>query len=197
MEDVKEKKQKLRREAESRISALTDPELEEKRTLIRNQLFEFANFKEAEKVFFYAGEGKQAAAASIVASCMDAGKEILIPLFDPKSPENTRLFKINRIDAEHAGGNEGIVRKPDPEKCKLMPFESVDLAVIPGMAFDEKGGRLGSGTGRYDRLMPMLPDTARKVALALEKQIFSLIPMESHDKYVDIIITEKRIIYKI
>ncbi|MFP4453155.1 MAG: 5-formyltetrahydrofolate cyclo-ligase, partial [Desulfobacterales bacterium] len=54
-----------------------------------------------------------------------------------------------------------------------------------------------SGSGHYDRLMSLLPNTARKVALAFEEQVFSAIPMESHDKYVDIIITEKRIIYKI
>ena len=69
--------------------------------------------------------------------------------------------------------------------------------VYIGIAFDEKGGRIGSGDGYYDRMIPKLPVTTRKVALAFECQIFPQIPMESHDRYVDIIITEKRVIYKI
>ncbi|MCF8024684.1 MAG: 5-formyltetrahydrofolate cyclo-ligase [Desulfobacteraceae bacterium] len=196
MEDIKEKKLKLRREAESGISALRESDLDAKRSRIGKQLFEFANFREAETIFFYAGRGGQAAGESIISTCLNTGKEVVVPLFDPKRPENTRLLKINSVDTDLCTGAEGI-GEPDPEKCKPMPFEKIDIAVIPGMAFDEKGGRLGSGTGRYDRLMPMLPDTARKVALAFEEQIFPLIPMEPHDKYVDIIITEKRIIYKI
>jgi 5-formyltetrahydrofolate cyclo-ligase len=65
------------------------------------------------------------------------------------------------------------------------------------VAVDEKGGRLGAGDGTYDRLIPQLPITTRKVSLALEDQVVPQIPAESHDKHVDIIITDKRIIYKI
>ena len=63
------------------------------------------------------------------------------------------------------------------------------IAIIPGVALDEKGGRIGSGEGYYDRFIGNLPITTRKVALSLECQIVQQIPMESHDKYMDIIIT--------
>ena len=80
---------------------------------------------------------------------------------------------------------------------QIEPMERIDIAIIPGLAFDEKGGRIGSGRGYYDRLIPKLAITTRKVALTFEEQIIPQIPMESHDKHVDIIITEKRVIYKI
>jgi 5-formyltetrahydrofolate cyclo-ligase len=75
--------------------------------------------------------------------------------------------------------------------------ECIDLAIVPGIAFDEKGARLGSGRGYYDRFIPRLAITTRKVALTLEDQIVPQIPVESHDRHVDIIITDRRIIYKI
>jgi 5-formyltetrahydrofolate cyclo-ligase len=78
-----------------------------------------------------------------------------------------------------------------------VPIDRVDIAIVPGIAFDEKGGRVGTGEGYYDRLIPRLPVTTRKVALSLEAQILPQVPMESHDKHVDIIITENRVIYKI
>jgi 5-formyltetrahydrofolate cyclo-ligase len=93
-------------------------------------------------------------------------------------------------------GQNGILQ-PDPGKCRTVPIDCIDIAIIPGIAFDEKGGRIGSGDGYYDRLIPHLPVTTRKVALALDDQIIPQVPIEPHDKHVDIIITDKRIIYKI
>ena len=57
--------------------------------------------------------------------------------------------------------------------------------------------RWALGWGYYDRMIPKLPVTTRKVSITLEEQIIPQAPMESHDRYVDIIITDKRIIYKI
>ncbi len=86
---------------------------------------------------------------------------------------------------------------PVENRCKQVPIDRVDIAIIPSLALDEKGGRIGAGDGFYDRLIPKLPATTRKVAIALEEQIMPHIPMDSHDKHVDIIITDTRIIYKI
>ena len=106
------------------------------------------------------------------------------------------LLKLDKVETDLILGARGVL-EPDANHCKTVPIENIDIAIIPGIAFDEKGGRIGTGTGSYDRLIPKLSITTRKVALALECQIIQQIPMESHDKHVDIIITEKRIIYKI
>ena len=106
------------------------------------------------------------------------------------------LHKVDQPDAELRPGPRGVF-EPDPDRCKMVPIDRIDIAIIPGWAFDEKGGRIGSGRGYYDRLIPQLPITTRKVALTFEEQIIAQVPVESHDKHVDIIITDKRIIYKI
>jgi 5-formyltetrahydrofolate cyclo-ligase len=105
-------------------------------------------------------------------------------------------MKVDSSERELIPGPRGVL-EPDVSKCKVVPMDRIDIAIIPGLAFDEKGGRIGSGTGYYDRLIPRLAITTRKVALAFEEQLVAQIPMESHDKHVDIIITDKRIIYKI
>jgi 5-formyltetrahydrofolate cyclo-ligase len=196
MEDVKDKKLKLRKETRERIAALSRQEIAEKRARIEQQLLEFANFQEAETVLFYISRGVEFDLSGIMNSCPQLGKEIILPLFDNKSQGDFPLLKIASMETDlKTAAGRGL--EPDPEKCKPVSFETIDIAMIPGIAFDEKGGRIGGGTGRYDRLIPMLPNTARKVGLAFEEQILGTIPTESHDKSVDIIITEKRIIYKI
>jgi 5-formyltetrahydrofolate cyclo-ligase len=107
-----------------------------------------------------------------------------------------KLMKVDAFGQDLIPGPRGGL-EPDPGKCKVVPMDRIDIAIMPGLAFDEKGGRIGLGTGYYDRLIPRLDITTRKVALTFEEQIIPQVPMESHDKHVDIIITDKRIIYKI
>lgn len=193
MEDVKEKKQKLRNEVSEHLAALPKGAIEAKSDQIEEQLFDFANFVESETALFYFRSDNVINTRKILERCNRMAKAIVLPSFAADS--RVRLWKISNLETDLKSG--GNLIEPDPERCKPIAFDSVDIAIVPGTAFDEKGARLGSGDGLYDRLIPKLPATARKVALALEDQIVSHVPMESHDKYVDIIITDKRVIYKI
>jgi 5-formyltetrahydrofolate cyclo-ligase len=118
-----------------------------------------------------------------------------LPAFDSERLKVTTL-KVDHPDKDLLPGPRGVAQ-PNPARCKPVPLQKIDIAIIPGVAFDEKGARIGSGHGYYDRFIPDLPATTRKVALAFEEQIIPQAPTESHDKHVDIIITDKRIIYKI
>lgn len=70
---------------------------------------------------------------------------------------------------------------------------AIDLVIVPGVAFDASGNRLGFGGGYYDRLLAGMPRTMR-IALAFEGQILDAIPSEAHDERVDIIITPDRVL---
>jgi len=195
MEDLKVKKQEIRCQVEERLDAISQKEITEKYELIEEQLFDFANFREAEVTLLYVNHPNEVDTANILKRCSESTKDIVLPLFTGEN-NGTKLYKISDIKKDLKLGPDNIL-EPDPKRCKAIPIDDVDIAIIPGIAFDEKGGRLGIGNGRYDRIISKLPVTARKVACATEDQMTQLIPMESHDKYVDIIITDKRIIYKI
>ncbi len=70
--------------------------------------------------------------------------------------------------------------------------EDIELMIIPGVAFDRKGNRLGRGKGFYDRLLST--SKATKVGVGYEFQLFDLIPSESHDVAMDMVITQKTLI---
>ena len=192
---MKVKKQEIRNQIKERLDALSKKEIMEKYGLIEEQLFDFANFREAEVTLLYINHPHEVNSKNILKYCSDSTKEIVLPLFRGEN-NGTRLYKISDIEKDLKPGANNIL-EPNPDRCKPVPIDDVDIAIIPGIAFDEKGGRLGLGNGRYDRIISKLPATARKVACATEDQMTQLVPMESHDKYVDIIITDKRIIYKI
>ena len=195
MEEIRETKDEIRDKIGKTLAALAESEVEEKTRRIENRLFEFANFLEANIVLLYINSTSEVNSWKILKRCFDYKKIVILPAFDATKYQ-MKLMKVDNLDTDLILGPRDIL-EPDSSQCNIVPIECIDIAIIPGVGFDEKGGRIGSGDGYYDRLIPQLSITTRKVALAFENQIIPLVHMESHNKYVDIIITEKRIIYKI
>ena len=195
MEEVREAKQEIRAKVEKAIDALETEDRQQKLETIQERLFDFANFLEARIVLLYVNAPNEVPTMPIIQKTVEIGKIVVLPAFDVQK-SGIKLMKIDSPKRDLVMGPRQIL-EPDPQRCRKVPLECIDIAIIPGVALDEKGGRLGAGDGYYDRLIPKLPITTRKVALALEEQIFQQVPMESHDKFVDIIVTNKRVIYKI
>ncbi|MFH1102225.1 MAG: 5-formyltetrahydrofolate cyclo-ligase [Pseudomonadota bacterium] len=195
MDEHAEKKESIRNDIRKLIDSLSEKERLKKTREIENRLFEFANFLESKISLLYVNKKYEIGTREIIRRCYQNGKILVLPVFKPEK-RDMDLMKVDNPNTDLKLGQRGIL-EPDPRVCKAVPIDYIDIAIIPGIAFDEKGGRIGSGEGYYDRLIPKLPITTRKVALSFESQLTPAIPMESHDRYVDIIITEKRIIYKI
>ena len=195
MEEIGAAKIQIREDIAKVISALSEKDIAKKVKAIENRLFEFANFLEAKIALLYVSGDNEVQSRNIIKRAYAYNKIVVLPAFDAKTFD-MKLMKVDDISRELKSGPRGVP-EPDEGLCKIVPIDRIDIAVIPGVAFDEKGGRIGSGKGYYDRLIPKLAITTRKVALTLEEQIIPQVPMESHDKHVDIIITDERIIYKI
>lgn len=195
MQDLKEKKSEIRQETLALRDGLSGKKRAKKSLEIMDRLFDFANFLEAKTVLFYMNVNSEVATDTMIRKAMEYEKGIVLPWVDRKEKQIVS-FRIEDMDKDVQPGYLNIP-EPIPQRCKVMPFEHIDLAIMPGIAFDERGGRIGHGTGFYDRVIPKLDVTTRKVALAFECQIVPQIPMEPHDRYTDIIITENRTIYKI
>ena len=195
MEEIGAAKIQIREDIATIISALTESDMAKKAKAIEDRLFEFANFLEAKIALLYVGGDNEVQTKNIIKRAYSYNKIVVLPAFDPKTLE-MELMKVDKFAQDLKLGPRGVP-EPSTDRCKIVPIDRIDIAIIPGIAFDEKGGRIGTGRGYYDSLIPKLAITTRKVALSLEEQIIPQVPMESHDKYVDIIITDKRIIYKI
>ena len=116
-------------------------------------------------------------------------KRIVIPYC---AGDDLKLFLLENMN-ELAAGCFGIL-EPDERlrsrRQKHVEPEQLDLVMVPGVAFDTSGGRLGHGRGYYDRLLVDVRADTRLAALAFECQIFPEIPMGPHDVYMDLVITE-------
>jgi len=195
MEEGQLSKEDIREVVSQKLHGTPADELDLKYKKIEDQLFGFANFLESRIILLYVEKRNEVKSRDILDRSYHYNKIVVLPAFYPAT-HTMRLMKVDNPKQDLKKGPRGIL-EPDPKKCNEVPIECIDIAIIPGLAYDEKGGRIGSGEGYYDRLIPELAVTTRKVALSTEDQIVPLVPMESHDRFVDIIISEKRVIYKI
>jgi 5-formyltetrahydrofolate cyclo-ligase len=201
MEEMENTKISVLTQVSDRLGELTREALAEKYNGIENKLFEFANFMEAQLAFLSTSTGTDIPTEGIIPTeaiirkALHIEKGIVLPVFtDAKN--SILLYKISDYDKDLVISGDDVP-EPDPEKCKKISLDDIDIAIIPGLAFDDKGGRVGFGNNYYSKLITKLPETCRKVSLAYEEQIVDQIQMESRKFAVDIIITDKRVIYKI
>ena len=121
------------------------------------------------------------------------GKKIVVPWCNDQG--ELELFHLENMD-ELAIGMYKIL-EPAPA-LRLLPAKQVkaqelDLIMVPGVAFDRSGARMGHGKGYYDKLLQHARPDAPLVALAFECQLFPEIPTAAHDIFMDTIITESAI----
>jgi 5-formyltetrahydrofolate cyclo-ligase len=111
----------------------------------------------------------------------------------PRVNQERHMLEIHAVcDAarEIAPGYRGI---PEPRAdCPPVALASIDWVLVPGVAFDAEGRRIGYGGGYYDRLLPLLDRGAARVAGAFELQVVERVPAAPHDTTVDAIVTERR-----
>jgi 5-formyltetrahydrofolate cyclo-ligase len=116
-----------------------------------------------------------------------AGKIIALPRYDSSSGVYEAAL-LRNLTEDLVPGRFGV-REPSPN-CPALPLNQLDLTLVPGIAFDANGRRLGRGKGFYDRLLP--ETTGMKLGLAFDWQESDALPVEPHDVELDAILTPTR-----
>lgn len=167
----------------------THPERErvKKSERIAERLFELPEFRKARVVLFYASKEKEVHTHDMIGRALVAGKRVVLPITDTKARE-LRLSEIKTL-GELAPGAFGI---PEPRTERPVSPDELELVIVPGVAFDERGDRVGYGMGYYDKLLKRVK--CPTVALAFEFQMVPHAHGEEHDVAVQKIVTEERVI---
>jgi 5-formyltetrahydrofolate cyclo-ligase len=127
----------------------------------------------------------------LIDAALAAGKTLALPRVNT-SDRMLELHAVRDVERETAPGYRGIA-EPHPALARIAP-DAVDWVLVPGVAFDVEGGRLGYGGGYYDRLLALLPARAPRVAGAFEAQVVAQVPSAHHDLVLDALATESRLL---
>lgn len=154
-------------------------------------------YQTAQTVMWYLDCRTEVRTRAYVANLLgsDKGKRIIIPYctVDASQSPVLGLWSLDSMD-ELVAGTWNILEPPKHrwgESGKEVSVKTLDLIMVPGVAFDRLGGRLGNGQGYYDKLLNQVRADTTLIGVGFECQLFDKIPMQAHDIYLDGILTDQ------
>jgi 5-formyltetrahydrofolate cyclo-ligase len=157
---------------------------------IFNSLIKSEWYKKANTIFAFVSFKSETDTHKIIKYAIHDGKTICVPRIKSKQ-KGIEIFKIDSFD-QLEKGYFGILEPI--ESCLAVESKDIDLILMPGVAFDRQGGRLGYGAGFYDRFLSKINTSVDKIAVAYHFQVLDNIPMDEHDVRIDGIVTEEEAI---
>lgn len=174
---------KKHREIRSNMSAQTKAQLDNK---LKERLINDSVFKAADIIFAFVSKDIEVNTHEIIKHCFAHSKRVAVPLCN--ASENSMDFYCITSFDDLVQGCYGI-SQPNPKKCKKVCDFSSAICLVPGLAYDRNGFRVGFGKGYYDRFLTDFPGTT--VGLCYSCCIEDELPRSLYDRSVDLVVTEK------
>jgi 5-formyltetrahydrofolate cyclo-ligase len=188
-----DRKQYIRRSIRAVRRGLSEAERLARSRRVWERVADLSCYQRAHMVLSYMAFDHEVLTDGLMQQAMASGKQLVLPMVLGER-QDMALYAIEDLGRDVAPGYRGIL-EPQSRRTRTVPPEILDLAFIPGVAFDLRGGRLGFGAGFYDRLLSRLPRGIPTVGLAFDFQVIPRLPFQSHDMLLEAIVTEHRVIW--
>lgn len=174
-------KREMRARMREVVRALDPADAGEAVELGLGELEASAGWTGARTVLGYLGDEFEPSLDALLARAIAGGKAVVAPRmdWDARTMDARRLASLDEVEVRRHGIREPL------DSCDVVEVASIDLALVPGLAFDRRGGRLGRGAGYYDRFLKGLTGRARRVGICFAAQLVEQVPTEAHDARMD------------
>ncbi len=179
-----------RKTIKARLGAIPPDQIRSKSLAACSRMIHTPEFQNARNIMLYLPMPGEPELQSLAAAAWKVGKNVLLPTVD-WADNSMRPLRVQNLDMRY---DVPMPRVPQPAIGDPFPVEHIDLVVVPGLAFDRSGHRLGRGGGYYDRFLSRPTVHAIRVAIAFEEQWCADLPVEPHDIGMQIIITDHDIL---
>lgn len=188
-EDTGSGKPALRRSVLLRRAAADPAELAAAAAAITARVLEQPAVRAARTVAAYASIGTEVATGELIDALQRRGVLVLLPVLEPDS---SLSWRAHLSGSELVAGRYGLL-EPAAGAAR-HDLATADVLIVPAVAFDTAGNRLGRGGGSYDRSLQDLPASVVTVGLALDSDVVDRVPVDPHDRPVRMIVTPTRVI---
>lgn len=185
------KKEKWREEYKKRRDALSIEDHKRMSQWIKERFINDIEYQRSSTILFFVSFRSEVDTLPLIERALKEDKRVLVPITDTKS----NMLHLSQLKSlrELEEGTYSIM-EPAAEYLRPLPYKEVELVLVPGLVFDERGYRIGYGGGYYDRLLLNLDQRVRRIGLAFELQLVERLSLEDHDLPVHKVITEERTI---
>lgn len=184
---VQEAKRSLRERVRAALRVLPAEERSTASAQARNLLKAQVRWQSAQSVLFFAPLSDELDVWPLLSEALVAGKRVALPRFVAVARRYEAALVIEPATDLHRG-QFGILEPHG--RCARFPSDEMELILVPGVAFDLRGGRLGRGSGYYDQLLGELRGI--RCGVAFDQQVVHELPLASHDIRMDFLVTPTR-----
>lgn len=178
-------KTELRKFMMEKRKALSKEQKKKFDLIIFSKVIKSNYYKKATKIFIFVSREDEVNTIDIINHALNHNKIICVPKVISKLQGMEVLEIKSLMDLEP--GKFGIL---EPKLGNtIIKGETIDLVLLPGLAFDKEGGRLGYGGGFYDRYLTKITSNTPKIGIGYDFQIIAKVIMERYDNYIDGVIT--------
>ncbi len=188
MSETMESKERIRREIRMRRAALSPEWIASASERVAERFMALEAFQTAETICLYMAIAGEVQLDAVMAQCWEDGRRVLVPAYRPAQQDYG--FKVITSDMALAEGPWGV---PEPATDAWADVGSTACLAVPGMAFDEAGGRVGHGGGYYDRLLASVGSDRSRVGVCFDFQRVERVPREAWDVGMDFVVSESRV----
>ncbi|PLX86352.1 MAG: 5-formyltetrahydrofolate cyclo-ligase [Desulfuromonas sp.] len=154
---------------------------------IQERLLSLHCYAEAGSLALYCAVNNEVATEGLGRSALAAGKQVYYPRISGSTLAFGRVLSLDQL-------SPGCFGIPEPPEGEIVNAAAIDLILVPGVAFDLRGHRLGYGRGYYDRALKE-HGSSLAIGLAYDFQLVDSLPVESHDRSLTAVITETRTLW--
>jgi 5-formyltetrahydrofolate cyclo-ligase len=184
---IREAKAQLRRQVRAELNKLSPEERAAASAAARARLANQPQWRDTKSVLFFAPMAGELDIWPLLEETLGGDKAVCLPRFDEE--RNSYIAcRVENTGGHVKAGRFGIREAGDA--CQEISLNRLDLILVPGVAFDLRGRRLGRGKGFYDQLLATAGGLT--CGVAFDQQIVREIPIEPHDEYVNCILTPSR-----
>jgi len=181
-----ERKRELRGAILKPRDALSADEIAARSAAAGERLLSLPEISAARLILFFVSFGSEIDTVPMISRSLAAGKRIAVPRVERRA-RKLMPYEVRDLQSDLEPGAYGILEpKPDRPPARL---DEIDVVIVPAVAWDEEGFRVGYGAGYYDRFLPEVPQAVR-IGLGFELQVRSDVPRGPNDLPVDILVTE-------
>jgi 5-formyltetrahydrofolate cyclo-ligase len=176
-------KKTLRHTISEKKRSLSEAQIVSKSEVLAQKLFKTKQYQQAESLYAYMSFNQEVRTITIIERAWEDGKRVAVPKIIGRDMVFIWIFSFEHLLPQ------GACRIPEPVKDGPVADDQSALIIMPGLAFDLAGHRVGYGGGFYDRFLEREPNHPR-IALCFDFQLVDQIEAEAHDVLVDQVITD-------
>lgn len=187
--NIAAQKEELRAQSKAFLRSISKTDLNLQSALIADRISAMPEWDRAKTILGFVPGNHEPDINKLLREAISTGKRICLPQFNPIQTTYSAVL-VSNPNTDLISGKYGVL---EPKAgSEVIPFSEIDCVLVPGLAFDSTGGRLGRGGGWFDRMLAEI--RGLRIGVAFSVQLVGNVPVESHDIRMDCLVTAEELI---